>query len=179
MFWGLDAALAYQRHFPAINWLTSYSLYLDSIGPWFNENVNEEWIPIRQEMMSLLQEEAELNEIVQMVGMDALSPTDRLKMEASRSIREDFLHQNSFHDIDTYTSLEKQYLMMKLVIGYYNEGVKALENGADIKKLIALSVREDIGRFKYTEEKDVEKEYKRISELLSDQMLKTRNKEEI
>ena len=179
VFWGLDAALAYQRHFPAINWLTSYSLYLDSIGPWFNENVNEEWISIRQEMMSLLQEEAELNEIVQMVGMDALSPTDRLKMEASRSIREDFLHQNSFHEIDTYTSLEKQYLMMKLVIGYYNEGVKALDNGADIKDLIDLSVREDIGRFKYTEEKDIDKEYKRISELLSDQMLKTRNKEEI
>ena len=179
VFWGLDAALAYQRHFPAINWLTSYSLYLDSIGPWFNENVNDEWMSIRQEMMSLLQEEAELNEIVQMVGMDALSPTDRLKMEASRSIREDFLHQNSFHDIDTYTSLEKQYLMMKLVIGYYNEGVKALDNGADIKKIIDLSVREDIGRFKYTEEKDIEKEYKRISELLSDQMLKTRNKEEI
>lgn len=179
VFWGLDAALAYQRHFPAINWLTSYSLYLDSIGPWFNENVNEEWILIRQEMMSLLQEEAELNEIVQMVGMDALSPTDRLKMEASRSIREDFLHQNSFHEIDTYTSLEKQYLMMKLVIGYYNEGVKALDNGADIKDLIDLSVREDIGRFKYTEEKDIDKEYKRISELLSDQMLKTRNKEEI
>ncbi|MBR3173555.1 MAG: V-type ATP synthase subunit A [Eubacterium sp.] len=179
VFWGLDAALAYQRHFPAINWLTSYSLYLDSIGPWFNENVNEEWISIRQEMMTLLQEEAELNEIVQMVGMDALSPTDRLKMEASRSIREDFLHQNSFHDIDTYTSLEKQYLMMKLVIGYYNEGAKALENGADIKKLIDLSVREDIGRFKYTEEKDIDKEYKRISELLSAQVLKTINKEEI
>jgi V/A-type H+-transporting ATPase subunit A len=179
VFWGLDAALAYQRHFPAINWLTSYSLYLDSIGPWFNENVNEEWISIRQEMMTLLQEEAELNEIVQMVGMDALSPTDRLKMEASRSIREDFLHQNSFHDIDTYTSLEKQYLMMKLVIGYYNEGAKALENGADIKKLIDLSVREDIGRFKYTEEKDIDKEYKRISELLSEQVLKTINKEEI
>ncbi|MCR5430118.1 MAG: V-type ATP synthase subunit A [Eubacterium sp.] len=179
VFWGLDAALAYQRHFPAINWLTSYSLYLDGIGPWFNEHVNEEWISIRQEMMSLLQEEAELNEIVQMVGMDALSPTDRLKMEASRSIREDFLHQNSFHEIDTYTSLEKQYLMMKLVIGYYNEGVKALDYGADIKKIIDLSVREDIGRFKYTEEKDIEKEYKRISELLSDQMLKTRNKEEI
>ena len=179
VFWGLDAALAYQRHFPAINWLTSYSLYLDSIGPWFNENVNEEWISIRQEMMTLLHEEAELNEIVQMVGMDALSPTDRLKMEASRSIREDFLHQNSFHDIDTYTSLEKQYLMMKLVIGYYNEGVKALENGADIKKLIDLSVREDIGRFKYTEEKDIDKEYKRISKLLSEQVLKTINKEEI
>ena len=179
VFWGLDAALAYQRHFPAINWLTSYSLYLDSIGPWFNDNVNNEWMSIRQEMMSLLQEEAELNEIVQMVGMDALSPTDRLKMEASRSIREDFLHQNSFHEIDTYTSLEKQYLMMKLVIGYYNEGVKALDSGADIKDLIDLSVREDIGRFKYTEEKDIDKEYKRISELLSDQMLKTRNKEEI
>ena len=179
VFWGLDAALAYQRHFPAINWLTSYSLYLDSIGPWFNANVNEEWISIRQEMMSLLQEEAELNEIVQMVGMDALSPTDRLKMEASRSIREDFLHQNSFHDVDTYTSLNKQYLMMKLVIGFYNEGVKALENGADIRKIIALSVREDIGRFKYTTEDNVDKEYKRISELLSTEMTKTMTKEGI
>lgn len=179
VFWGLDAALAYQRHFPAINWLTSYSLYLDSIGPWFNDNVNEEWMSLRQEMMSLLQEEAELNEIVQMVGMDALSPTDRLKMEASRSIREDFLHQNSFHDVDTYTSLEKQYLMMKLVIGYYKEGVKALENGAEIRKIVDLSVREDIGRFKYTKEEDVKKEYERIKELLSTEMLKTRPKEEI
>ena len=101
VFWGLDANLAYKRHFPAINWLTSYSLYLDSVGGWFDENVANDWMKLRQRMMTLLQEEAELEEIVKMVGMDALSPGDRLKMEAARSIREDFLHQNSFHEIDT------------------------------------------------------------------------------
>ena len=109
VFWGLDSALAYKRHFPAINWLNSYSLYLDNMEEWFNENVAEDWMEGRQEMMTLLQEEAELEEIVKMVGMDALSPTDRLKMEAARSIREDFLHQNSFHEVDTYTSLKKQH----------------------------------------------------------------------
>ena len=113
VFWGLDSALAYKRHFPAINWLTSYSLYLDDVGPWFDKNVSDDWMSLRQKMMTLLQEEAELDEIVQMVGMDALSPGDRLKMEAARSIREDFLHQNSFHEVDTYTSLEKQHYMMK------------------------------------------------------------------
>ena len=126
VYWVLDSALAYKRHFPAINWLTSYSLYVDDMAGWFNENVAEDWMELRQELMSLLQEEAELNEIVQMVGMDALSAPDRLKMEAARSIREDFLHQNSFHEIDTYTSLEKQYLMMKLVLKFYEEGVEAL-----------------------------------------------------
>ena len=105
VFWGLDSALAYKRHFPAINWLTSYSLYVDNLGKWFDENVSDEWMSCRQGLMSLLQEEAELEEIVKMVGMDALSPIDRLKMEAARSIREDFLHQNSFHEIDTYTPL--------------------------------------------------------------------------
>jgi V/A-type H+-transporting ATPase subunit A len=104
VFWKLDADLAYQRHFPAINWLSSYSLYLDTLETWFNSNVNEEWMDTRQNLMTLLQEEASLNEIVKMVGMDALSPQDRLKMEAARSIREDFLHQNSFHEIDTYSS---------------------------------------------------------------------------
>ena len=113
VFWGLDSALAYKRHFPAINWLTSYSLYLDDVGPWFDKNVSDDWMSLRQKMMTLLQEEAELDEIVQMVGMDALSPGDRLKMEAARSIREDFLHQNSFHEVDTYTSLEKQHYMMR------------------------------------------------------------------
>ena len=119
VFWGLDSSLAYKRHFPAINWLTSYSLYVDNMGKWFNEKVSPEWMTCRQGMMSLLQEEAELEEIVKMVGMDALSPTDRLKMEAARSIREDFLHQNSFHDVDTYTSLRKQFLMMILSLRPY------------------------------------------------------------
>ena len=115
VFWGLDSELAYKRHFPAINWLNSYSLYLDDMEKWFNSEVAPDWMEGRQKMMSLLQEEAELEEIVKMVGMDALSPGDRLKMEAARSIREDFLHQNSFHEVDTYTPLKKQYMMMRLV----------------------------------------------------------------
>ena len=123
VFWGLDSALAYKRHFPAINWLNSYSLYLDNMEKWFNEKVEPDWMAKRQEMMTLLQEEAELDEIVKMVGMDALSASDRLKMEAARSIREDFLHQNSFHEVDTYTSLDKQYMMMDLVLAYYDQSV--------------------------------------------------------
>ena len=138
VFWGLDSALAYKRHFPAINWLTSYSLYVDNMANWFNEEVAADWMEDRQKMMTILQEEAELNEIVQMVGMDALSPTDRLKMEAARSIREDFLHQNSFHEIDTYTPLRKQYLMMKLVLAFYEKSVDALNKGADMNALIAM-----------------------------------------
>ena len=159
VYWGLDSSLAYKRHFPAINWLTSYSLYVDSMGKWFNEQVSEEWMPCRQAMMSLLQEEAELDEIVKMVGMDALSPIDRLKMEAARSIREDFLHQNSFHDIDTYTSLRKQFLMMKLVLAYYDQAKQGLEDGASIQGLVKMPVRERIGRFKYTVNDNIETEY--------------------
>ena len=158
VFWGLDSALAYKRHFPAINWLTSYSLYVDNMANWFNEEVAADWMEDRQKMMTILQEEAELNEIVQMVGMDALSPTDRLKMEAARSIREDFLHQNSFHEIDTYTPLRKQYLMMKLVLAFYEKSVDALNKGADMNALIAMPVREKIGRYKYTTVENIETE---------------------
>ena len=152
VFWGLDSALAYKRHFPAINWLNSYSLYLDDMEKWFNGNVAEDWMEGRQKMMTLLQEEAELEEIVKMVGMDALSPTDRLKMEAARSIREDFLHQNSFHEVDTYTSLKKQHMMMRLVNAFYERSVAALGEGASLRKLISMPVREQIGRFKYVKE---------------------------
>ena len=167
VFWGLDSALAYKRHFPAINWLTSYSLYLDDMGPWFNEHVAPDWMSLRQDMMSLLQDEAELDEIVKMVGMDALSPTDRLKMEAARSIREDFLHQNSFHEVDTYTSLNKQHNMMKLVMAFYNESLEALNSGASINDILKMAVRERIGRYKYTLEADVEKEYETIHKELA------------
>ena len=162
VFWGLDASLAYQRHFPAINWLTSYSLYLDTMGPWFDANVAEDWMKTRQHLMSLLQEEASLNEIVKMVGMDALSPQDRLKMEAARSIREDFLHQNSFDEIDTYTSLKKQYYMMKLVHAFYKVGTEALQQGANINDLVKMEVRERIGRFKYTPETDIDAEFEKV-----------------
>ncbi|HBW73621.1 MAG TPA: V-type ATP synthase subunit A [Ruminococcaceae bacterium] len=162
VFWGLDSALAYKRHFPAINWLTSYSLYADSLGSWFNENVSDEWTTLRARLMALLSDEASLDEIVKLVGMDALSPTDRLKMETARSIREDFLHQLAFHEVDTYSSLRKQYLMMKLVLRFYDGSLDALKKGADIEKLVSISSRESIGRFKYVPEKDIEDTYKTV-----------------
>ena len=178
VFWGLDSALAYKRHFPAINWLTSYSLYVDNMANWFNEEVAADWMEDRQKMMTILQEEAELNEIVQIVGMDALSPTDRLKMEAARSIREDFLHQNSFHEIDTYTPLRKQYLMMKLVLAFYEKSVDALNKGADMNALIAMPVREKIGRYKYTTDADIESEYKNVEEELDKEVAAAFGKED-
>ena len=170
VFWGLDAKLAYKRHFPAINWLTSYSLYLDLLQNWFETNVSPDWMKLRGRMMLLLQNEAELDEIVKLVGMDALSPGDRLKMETARSIREDFLHQLAFHEVDTYTSLNKQLLMMRLVLAYYDEALAALERGADIEALVALPVREQIGRFKYVEEDRVDTEYDKVLSTLSQQI---------
>ncbi|MDL2254080.1 V-type ATP synthase subunit A [Ruminococcaceae bacterium OttesenSCG-928-I18] len=169
VFWSLDANLAYARHFPAINWLTSYSLYLDDVGGWFDANVKRDWMEKRNRMMYLLQEESELEEIVQLVGMDALSPPDRLKLEAARSIREDFLHQNSFHDVDTYTPLEKQYTMMSLVLAYYDAAQKALDKGIGINDLVSLPVREAIGRIKYVEPEKVPAEAEKIqTELASE-----------
>lgn len=162
VFWALDAQLAYRRHFPAINWLNSYSLYVDRIGKWFDETVARDWTSMRSETMRLLQEEAELNEIVQLVGVDSLSVGDRLKLEATRSIREDYLHQNAFHDVDTYTSLEKQHKLLTLILKYFHDGMDALSDGADFKKLSELPVRERIGRFKYTEEKDIQEAFDNI-----------------
>ena len=162
VFWGLDSALAYQRHFPAINWLTSYSLYVDDMGKWFDENVDSSWMTNRQKMMNILQDESELNEVVQMVGMDALSASDRLKMEAARSIREDYLHQNSFDEVDTYTSLQKQHYMMQMVIAFYEKTTEALNEGAGLNDLISLPVREKIGRYKYTKEENIKEEYDNI-----------------
>ncbi|HJA68070.1 MAG TPA: V-type ATP synthase subunit A [Candidatus Mediterraneibacter cottocaccae] len=170
VFWGLDSELAYKRHFPAINWLNSYSLYLDDMEKWFNSEVAPDWMEGRQKMMTLLQEEAELEEIVKMVGMDALSPGDRLKMEAARSIREDFLHQNSFHEIDTYTSLKKQHMMMLLVNAFYEKASEALTKGASLQKLINMPVREQIGRFKYVKEDELDAEYAKVNENLDDQI---------
>ena len=178
VFWGLDASLAYKRHFPAINWLTSYSLYSDSLGPWFNENVAEDWTELRKKMLALLSDEAALEEIVRLVGMDALSPTDRLKMEAARSVREDFLHQLAFHEVDTYTSLHKQYLMLKLVDAYYEMALETLEKGADIELLVKLPVREAIGRFKYLKEEETQQEYESILNRLSAELLESLEKEE-
>ena len=130
VFWGLSASLAYKRHFPAIDWLQSYSLYVDRLEGWFNDAVSPDWSGMRQEFMRILQEESELEEIVRLVGVDALSWKDRLTLEVARSIREDYLHQNAFDEVDTYTSLEKQYRMMRLILSYYRRGQAALEAGA-------------------------------------------------
>ena len=178
VYWGLDAALAYKRHFPAINWLTSYSLYADSLGKWFNANVAEDWTTLRTKMMTLLTEEAELEEIVKMVGMDALSDGDRLKMEASRSIREDFLHQVAFDPVDTYTSPKKMHYMMSLVVAYYEKSADALAKGASIKDIIELPVREAIGRFKYVKEDDIDAENEKIVKRLNAELQDALNKEE-
>lgn len=178
VFWSLDSSLAYKRHFPAVNWLTSYSLYVDTMEKWFNSRVNPQWMEMRQRLMGLLQEEAELEEIVKLVGMDALSAPDRLKLEAARSIREDFLHQDAFHEVDTYTPLEKQFAMMELVMEYYDECVKALEKGASVEDLAALPVREQIGRFKYVDAEEAVKTAQGIRRELSSEIGALLEKEE-
>ena len=162
VFWGLDASLAYKRHFPAINWLTSYSLYTDQLADWFAKNAAPDFMELRGRIMSLLQEESELQEIVNLVGMDALSAPDRLKLETSRSIREDYLHQNAFDPTDTYTSLNKQVLMMRAILTYYDKAREALANGGDIEMLVNLPVRERIGRYKYEPEDKVHDEFEFI-----------------
>ncbi|MBO6113227.1 MAG: V-type ATP synthase subunit A [Lachnospiraceae bacterium] len=171
VFWSLDSALAYKRHFPAINWLTSYSNYMNTIGSWFDENVEgNDWMALRQKMMNLLQDESELQEMVQLVGMDALSAPDRLKMEAARSIREDFLHQDAFHEVDTYTSLKKQHMMMQLILNFYDQSSEALKKGASVEKLIDMAVREEIGRFKYTEETELDGVFAKINNNLNSEI---------
>ena len=167
VFWGLSAKLAYARHFPAIDWLTSYSLYLDRLEPWFNKEVDPDWTAMVQKVMNMLQEESELEEIVRLVGIDALSYKDRLTLEATRSIREDYLHQNAFHEVDTYTSPAKQAMLLRLIIGYYEKSLDALSKDASFNKLAALPVREDIGRFKYTEEDKCAERYEEITATLN------------
>lgn len=162
VFWGLDANLAYKRHFPAINWLTSYSLYTDQLSNWFAENAAPDFMELRGRLMALLQDESELQEIVNLVGMDALSAPDRLKLETSRSIREDYLHQNAFDPTDTYTSLKKQVLMMRAVLSFYEKALVALNKGADIETLVNLPVRERIGRYKYEPEDAIDNEFESI-----------------
>lgn len=156
VFWGLDSTLAYARHFPAINWLSSYSLYQDVVVDWINENVNEGFGALRQKAMTLLQEESSLNEIVRLVGYDALSESDQLKLELAKSIREDFLQQNSFHELDSYTSLDKQVKMLDLVLSFGDEAEKALRSGVYLKKVLALPVRDKIARAKYVPENEKE-----------------------
>ncbi len=155
VFWGLDSGLAYKRHFPSINWLTSYSLYSDTTGRWLDKNIADDWTKCVTETNKLLQIESELEEIVKLVGYDSLSPSDRLILEASRSIREDYLQQNAFDDTDAYTSLDKQYRILKLILTFYNESVTALEKGVDVKSILKMEVREKIARAKYVSEDEM------------------------
>lgn len=152
VFWGLDSELAYKRHFPAINWLKSYSLYLDRMKAWYEEEAGENWTGVRNRIMLMLEEEAELLEIVKLVGQDALSSRDRIKLETARAIREDFLHQNAFHEIDTYTSIKKQLFIMRLLLDFHSLAEDAAKKGVSVSKIATLSVREKIGRFKYVPE---------------------------
>lgn len=169
VFWGLSASLAYKRHFPAIDWLQSYSLYVDRLGSWFSDNVSPEWDELRARAMRVLQEEAELNEIVQLVGIDALSWKDRLTMEVARSIREDYLHQNAFDEVDTYTSLQKQFDMLQLILAFQEKGQQALDAGANLSDVLGLPVRDRIGRAKYIPEDQIKVQFEQIESDLSSQ----------
>ena len=157
VFWGLDANLAYRRHFPAINWLNSYSLYQTKVDSWMDVNVGPEFSQNRKRAMALLQEESSLQEIVRLVGRDTLSEKDQLKLEAAKSIREDYLQQNAFMESDTYTSLTKQDKMLQLVLKFYDEGQRGLESGAYLKEISEMPVREKIARAKYMPESDLDK----------------------
>lgn len=154
VFWALDDKLANMRHFPAINWLNSYSLYVENIKDYWEEEVAEEFSELRQEAMRLLEEESELQEIARLVGVESLSSQDRLVLESARAIREDFLHQNAFHPEDTYTSLRKQYLMLRCLIHFHNQGLNALNEGVDMDKITGMEIREKIAQMKYFAEDD-------------------------
>lgn len=170
VFWGLDASLAYRRHFPAINWLNSYSLYKDRMSGWFSENIASDWNEITGNALKILQVESELDEIVKLVGMDALSPSDRLTLEVARSVREDFLQQNAFNIDDSYSPLKKQYKLLKAILAYYEKSKKAISQGADIEKLANLPVRETIGRLKSVPLDAFDKELDNVLEALDEQI---------
>lgn len=157
VFWGLDARLAFARHFPAVDWLISYSLYVEPVSEYWRENISEDLYELRQISMAILQREAELQDIVRLVGMEALSPNDRLVLEVARSIREDFLHQNALHEVDTYTSPKKQYLMLRNIINFYRKASRALDSGIDLEAILKLPEREKISQMKYIPERDIHK----------------------
>ena len=178
VFWGLDSSLAYRRHFPAINWLTSYSLYKDKLEEWFNANVARDWNAVTGEAMRILSVESELEEIVKLVGVDALSPSERLTLEAARSVREDFLQQNAFEDGDSYTSLDKQYRLIKLILSFYKKSGDALKRGADIEKIADLPVREKIGRAKSVDPEKYVAEYEDIDREITAELAALTDKED-
>lgn len=170
VFWGLDYNLSYRRHFPAINWLISYSLYADRLEDWYRENISRDWVRNRNEMMRILQEEAELDEIVRLVGVDALSPEDRVTLEAARAIREDYLQQDAFHEIDTYASYSKMDHLLRLILNFYRSARAAIDAGANIRDVSAMPVLVRIGRAKYVPEYEVEAEYDAIEKDLAEQV---------
>ena len=174
VFWGLSASLAYKRHFPAIDWLQSYSLYADRLSEWYSDNLGDEWLDMRTEIMKILQEEAQLEEIVRLVGMDALSPKDRLTMETAKSIREDYLHQNAFHEVDTYASLTKQFKMMQLILLNYRLCNETLDKNVDIEDILQLEVKDKIGRAKYISEDELDK-FDEITADLKEEMIALTN----
>ncbi|MDO5116105.1 MAG: V-type ATP synthase subunit A [Synergistaceae bacterium] len=155
VFWGLDAQLAYQRHFPAINWLNSYSLYAQTLGEYWDGFYDGEWSVYRTQAMALLEDEDKLKEIVRLVGVDALSKEERMVLETSKSIREDFLHQNSFHEIDTYASMDKQFKMLRNILTFHDLGMQVLKRGGTLRSVFDLPVREEISRMRYIEEGDL------------------------
>ncbi len=157
VFWSLEDRLAYARHFPAISWLTSYSLYTENLRDYFQEKYGKQWLDHVERSMSILQQEAELEEIVRLVGLDALSPDNRLVMETAKSIREDFLHQNAFHEIDTYTSFEKMGKMIDLIMHFHDCAADALQNSVSIKEIAILPIRETIARMKFIHEDEIER----------------------
>jgi V/A-type H+-transporting ATPase subunit A len=155
VFWSLEDQLAFERHFPAISWLTSYSLYHDGLRDYFRDNVAADWEGMRAEAMQLLQKEAELKELVRLVGIDALSPQDRIILETTKSIREDFLHQSAFDPEDAYTRLQKQFRMLRAILELHHACIRAIEKKCPLRKLLDLPVREKIARMRYVPEKDI------------------------
>jgi V/A-type H+-transporting ATPase subunit A len=170
VFWGLDSSLAYKRHFPAINWLNSYSLYYKNVDQYLIDNINPSWVEDRTKVMELLQKESELEEIARLVGADSLSADNRMILETAKSIREDYLHQNSFHEIDTYCSSQKMFMIMDLILSFHDKAMEKIKAGKDIKKIVKLDVREDIARFRYIEEKMISQNYSTIKEKLESQI---------
>ena len=170
VFWGLDSSLAYRRHFPAINWLNSYSLYRERLTGWFADNVSRDWMPLTQRCLKTLQNEAELNEIVQLIGADALSPADRLTLEVARSLREDFLQQDAMSDNDSYSPLEKQCRLLRLIFSFEDKSRRALERGASIDEIADLPVRERIGRAKALPNDSYAPEFEKIEAELESEL---------
>ena len=162
VFWSLDASLAYRRHFPAINWLNSYSLYLDAVAPWFNEHLGPEFMKDRNRAMHLLQEENELNEIVQLVSKDSLSPRDQLTLEIARMLREDFLQQNAFMDVDSYSSFDRQLRLLALILHYEDLCRDAIAKNVELSALFAIPARERLGWAKYAAAEEYAANYQQV-----------------